>query len=88
MSITARDSSGSLRRHHHAGYTDGVDHPLIVGPPVALGIFIVLMLMRDAAIAYEERGWGRLPMARMHWPALVVMAVLAAAVVMRMAGYW
>jgi len=34
---------------HHAGYTDDVDHPLIVGPPVALGIFVVLMLMREAA---------------------------------------
>jgi len=65
-----------------------VDHPLIVGPPLVLGIFVVFMLMRKAAIAYEQRGWGRLPMARMHWAAGVVMAVIAAAFVMRMAGYW
>ena len=55
---------------------------------MVLGIFVVFVLMRKAAIAYEQRGWGRLPMARMHWAAGVVMAVLAAAFVMRMAGYW
>jgi hypothetical protein len=69
-------------------YGDGVDHPLIVGPPLALGIFVVFMLMREAAIVFEQRGWGRLPMARMNSIALAVMAVLAAVFVMRMAGYW
>jgi hypothetical protein len=57
--------------------TARVDHPLIVGPPLALGIFVVFLLMRGGAIAFEQRGWGRLPMARMHWVALAVMAVLA-----------
>jgi hypothetical protein len=28
---------------------------------VALGIFVVLVLFREAAIAYEQRGWGLLP---------------------------
>jgi hypothetical protein len=65
-----------------------VDHPLFVGPPLVLVIFLVLMLMREAAIVFAQRGWGRLPMARMHWTALVVLAVIAAAFVMWIAGYW
>jgi hypothetical protein len=65
-----------------------VDHPLIVGPPLVLGIFLLFMLMREAAITFEERGWGRLPMARMHWATGAVMAAIAAAFVMGLAGYW
>jgi hypothetical protein len=63
-------------------------HSLIVGLPLALGIFVVLVLMREAAIASEQRGWCLLPITRLNWTTLAVMAVLAAAVVMRMAGYW
>jgi hypothetical protein len=53
-----------------------------------LGIFLLFMSMREAAIVFEKRGWGRLPLARMHWGAAVAMAALAAAFVMRSAGYW
>jgi len=50
-------------------------------------LFVVLMLMREAAIAYGDR-WRGLPIARMHWTSLAVMAGLAAAAVLWMAGYW
>jgi hypothetical protein len=66
----------------------GERRTLIVGPLLLLGIFLLFMSMREAAIVFEKRGWGRLPLARMHWGAAVAMAALAAAFVMRSAGYW